>query len=88
MRFDRDGTTRLERVSRDFDDALGTLLGFVHEAQSAGTWPRFKACASGECRAAFYDFSKGRLGKWCTKRCGDKIRARAFRKAERSGYRY
>jgi hypothetical protein len=83
VRFDRDGTSRLERVSRDFDDALGTLLGFVHAAQSAGIWPRFKACASAECRAAFYDFSKGRLGKWCTTRCGDKIRARAFRKTDK-----
>lgn len=83
VRIDRDGTTRLELVSRDFDDALGTLLGFVHAAQSAGIWPRFKACANGECQAAFYDFSKGRLGRWCTKRCGDRIRARAFRKTDR-----
>lgn len=83
VRFERDGTTRLELICRDFDDALGTLLGFVYAAQSAGVWSRFKACANAECRAAFYDFSKGRLGRWCTKRCGDKIRARAFRRSDR-----
>ena len=87
VRFEHDGKSRLERVSRDFDDALGTLLGAIHAAQSAGVWPRFKACAAPECRAAFYDFSKGRLGKWCTKRCGDKVRARAFRRTDKYVYR-
>lgn len=80
VRFEPDGTTRIELVSRHFDDALGTLLGLVHAAQAAKIWPRFKACANRECHAAFYDFSKGGQGRWCTKRCGDRIRAREFRR--------
>ena len=71
VRFDRDGTPRLEPVSRDFDDALGTLLGYVHEAYCSGKWLSFKICANGECRKAFFDFTKGRTGRWCTRRCGE-----------------
>ena len=89
VRFDRDGSTRLEPVGRDFDEALGTLLAFVHEARCTGKWPSFKLCANGECRKSFFDFTKSRTGKWCTRRCGERIRARAFRKSPkyRRGYR-
>ncbi len=80
VRFDPDGTSRLEPVSRDFDDALGTLLGFVHEAQREGKWKSFKLCSNGECHTAFFDFTKSCTGKWCTRRCGERIRARASRR--------
>ncbi|MEM7353668.1 MAG: CGNR zinc finger domain-containing protein [Acidobacteriota bacterium] len=82
VRFDRDGTTRLEHVSRDFDDALGTLLGLVHAARCAGQWPAFKICAHSRCRNAFYDFTKSCNGKWCSRRCGDKVRAKTFRRKQ------
>ncbi len=81
IRFDRDGTSRFEVISRDLDDALGTLFGFVHVARSEGKWPAFKLCARPDCRRAFYDFTKSRNGRWCTRRCGDKIRAKARRQA-------
>ncbi len=80
VRFDADGTSRLEPVSRDFDDALGTLLGYVHEARCEGRWKSFKLCSNGECHRAFFDFTKSCSGKWCTRRCGEKIRARASRR--------
>ena len=85
IRFDRDGTSRFELISRNLDDALGTLLGFVHVARSEGKWPAFKLCAHPGCRQAFFDFTKSRNGKWCTKRCGAKIRAKAQRRAAKIG---
>ncbi len=90
VRFDRDGNSRLEPAGGDFDEALGTLLGFVHEARCTGKWPSFKLCANGECRRSFFDFTKSRTGKWCTRRCGERVRARAFRRSGkyRRGYRY
>ncbi len=87
IRFDRDGSSRIELISRDLDDVLGTLLGFVHAARSEGKWPAFKLCAHPECRRAFFDFTKSRNGKWCTRRCGDKIRAKAHRRAMKHGNR-
>ena len=88
VRFDPEGATHLELVGRDFDDALGTLLGFVHEARCTGQWTSLKLCANPECRKSFFDFTKSHTGKWCTRRCGDRIRARAFRRSPkyRSGY--
>ena len=87
IRFDRDGTSRFELISRDLDDALGILLGFVHLARAEGKWPAFKLCGHPGCRRAFFDFTKNRNGKWCTRRCGDKIRAKAKRRAEKLGGR-
>lgn len=86
VRFGLDGS-RLELISRDFDDALGTLLGIVHAAEAAGKWPAMKTCADPECRQAFYDYTKSLNGKWCCKRCGARIRARAHRKSGRYVYR-
>ncbi len=84
IRFDRDGRSRFELIARDLDDALGTLFGFVHVARSEGKWPAFKLCAHPDCRRAFYDFTKSRNGRWCTRRCGDQIRgARARQRAAR-----
>ncbi len=87
VRFDRDGTSRFELISRNLDDALGTLFGLVHVARSAGKWPAFKLCAHPNCRRAFFDFTKSRNGKWCTRRCGYKIRAKAQRRAVKHGRR-
>ncbi len=88
VRFDRDGKSRLEPVSRDFDDALGTLLGYVHEARCLGKWKSFKLCVNQECRKPFFDFTKNRTGKWCTRRCGERVRARNFRQTEKGRNRY
>ena len=81
VRVDRDGTTRLELVSRDLNDAIGTLLGFVHEAHSSGDWPKFKVCAHPKCRRAFFDFTKNVSGKWCTRRCGERVRSDKYRRS-------
>ncbi len=81
LRFDRDGTARFEPASPGVEDALGSLLEIVVvAARLDGTWPRLKLCADPACRRAFYDTAKNGGGKWCTKRCGDKIRSRLFRR--------
>ncbi len=80
VRFERDGTTRLELISRDFDGALGTLLAIVHAARLDDTWPALKLCHHPDCQRAFFDYTKSRNGRWCTRRCGNKIRATAHRR--------
>lgn len=80
VRFDADGASRLELVSRDFDDALGTLLGIVHSARMSGRWRSLKICGDPGCRRAYFDFTKSQTGRWCTRRCGARMRARTARR--------
>lgn len=84
VRFDRDGSSRFDLVSRTFEDALGALLAIVHMAQADGTWSALKVCAHPRCRQVFFDFTKGSNGKWCTRRCGDKIRAQTHRRRQKA----
>lgn len=79
IRFDADGGSRLDPVCRDFDDALGTLLAYVHLARVEGKWPWFKLCDDPKCRRAYFDFTKSRTGLWCTRRCGERVRSREYR---------
>lgn len=79
LRFDADGSTRLELLARTFEEALGSLIGLVFTAQLEGTWSRLKVCGDQECRTVFYDTSSNRVSKWCSLRCGNRMRARAYR---------
>ncbi len=84
IRLAASGNDRLEPTSDGFDGALGKLLGIVAAARIAGLWPRFKTCANEECRAAFYDLSKNRAGKWCSmQRCGNRLNARLYQRRRR-----
>ena len=83
VRFSLDGSSRFESLSRTFEGALGYLLGIVMSTRIAGDWPRFKLCADGQCRAAFYDFSKNGRGRWCKVRCGDRIRSKQYRRTDK-----
>lgn len=75
------GTARFEPVAGGFDGALGQLLAIVAAGRIAGTWKRFKTCAHEGCRAAFYDLSKNRAGKWCSmQRCGNRLNARRYQR--------
>ena len=76
VRFDREGTSRIE--PGDFNQALGHLVTLVLVSRAAGLWERFKMCR--HCYAAFYDYSKNRGTLWCTRRCGDRVRARRHRR--------
>lgn len=83
LRFDADGSGRFEPVDQGLVGALGKLLEFAVAAQIAGHWPRFKACADPGCGAAFFDATPNLRIKWCSKRCGDRIRARSYRRGEK-----
>lgn len=80
IRFDHRGTGRFEILTKSFAEALGSLVGLVIVAQIGDRLKRFKVCARSGCRAVFYDTSKVGNGKWCTARCGDRVRARAYRR--------
>lgn len=82
LHVDRDGSTRMQLLARTFEEALGSLIGLVHIAQLAGTWPRFKICLDQQCGNAYYDYATNRVSKWCSRRCGNRIRARVFRNSD------
>jgi predicted RNA-binding Zn ribbon-like protein len=80
LRFDREGSGRLEPEAEGIDGALGRLLAIVHGAIGDGTWKRLKACRYDSCQWAFYDHTKNRSGAWCTMEvCGNRAKARAYR---------
>ncbi|MCF2529151.1 CGNR zinc finger domain-containing protein [Yinghuangia soli] len=61
------------------DAVLAGLLRDVAEAVASGAWPRMKACR--ECAWAYYDNSRNRSRSWCSMAvCGNRAKARAFRK--------
>lgn len=85
VRFSGDGVVRLEPAADGVSGALAFLLASVQVATINGTWSRFKACRNGACRWAFYDHSKNHSGTWCSMaECGDKLKARAYRRRRRS----
>jgi predicted RNA-binding Zn ribbon-like protein len=46
---------------------------------------RMRRCENPKCKAVFYDDSRPGLRRWCApNRCGDRIRARAYRERHRS----
>lgn len=83
IRFDREGVARFEPASQSLADAVGVILAIVVSAQKESRWKRFKVCANTACQRAFYDAAPSGTGKWRCLRCGDLIRARAYRKGER-----
>lgn len=77
VRFSGAVESRFEPGAADVDGALGRIFAIVAAAQLDGSWTRLRACAADGCRAAFYDLSKNRTGKWCTmRRCGNRINSR------------
>jgi predicted RNA-binding Zn ribbon-like protein len=74
----------LEPAGKGVDHGLGTILSLVEEAERAGTWSRFKACAKEGCGWAFYDSSRNRSSCWCSmKICGNRTKAAASRRRSR-----
>jgi predicted RNA-binding Zn ribbon-like protein len=61
-------------------DGLAGLLLAVRDAQSDGSWNRFRLCGNPDCRWAFYDGSRGRQGAWCEMAsCGNRLKNRNLR---------
>jgi predicted RNA-binding Zn ribbon-like protein len=80
LRFQGDGSDRFDTA--DFDLALGHLVTLAAMSRREGHWDKLRICANSECRAVFYEFSHGRA-KWCTPRCGNRLRARKYRRTDR-----
>jgi predicted RNA-binding Zn ribbon-like protein len=60
------------------------LLLAVERLQSAGEWPRLKACPDEECEWAFYDTSRNRSRTWCSmEECGNRAKTRRYRARRR-----
>jgi predicted RNA-binding Zn ribbon-like protein len=83
--FEANDRWRIEPAAQGVDEALGRLLAIVFRSMSEGTWHRLKACGDDGCRWAFYDSSKNRSGRWCDMTtCGNRAKARAYRKRARA----
>ncbi len=78
-----DGAPRLGARVSGLDDAFGRWLSILIHAHLDDTWKRLGICANPECRRTFYDDSRSTARRWCTKRCGDAIRSRAYRGSAR-----
>lgn len=76
-----DGATVPVPAGAGVPAALGLVLAVVHEAWSAGTWRRLKACPGDHCGWAFYDNSRNASSHWCSMQvCGGRQKARAYRR--------
>jgi predicted RNA-binding Zn ribbon-like protein len=79
VRFDT-GEPRLVHEGAPAHRALAALLDGAVIAAARGEWPRLKLCAADDCRWAFYDSSRNRLGRWCSMNvCGNREKTRRYR---------
>lgn len=83
VRLGRGGVPRIDAAATDLDDAFGRWLGILHDAHLEGQLARLKICPAPACATVFYDDSRANVRRWCTKRCGDALRARAYRQSPR-----
>jgi predicted RNA-binding Zn ribbon-like protein len=76
-----DGDAALrEAGAHGAEAAFARVLAAMYAAIADGTWQRLKACASPDCRWAFYDRSRNRSGHWCDMSvCGSRHKVRAYR---------
>jgi predicted RNA-binding Zn ribbon-like protein len=80
VRWEDDGAASFAATDAGVGGVLGPILAAIVTAQGDGTWDRLKVCPADDCRAAFYDHSKNRSGKWCTMRvCGNRAKTRTYR---------
>jgi|SRR5918996_2077478 predicted RNA-binding Zn ribbon-like protein len=81
VRFEPEGTARVEPGAGGVDGALGRLLAIVSASMADGSWERLKACRAEDCRWAFYDRARNRSRHWCSMAvCGNRTKARTFRR--------
>lgn len=74
-----DGTTWLEPADKGLGGVVDRLLAFAVRARFENHWPRFKICADPACRRVFHDASRSLGGRWCSSRCGNRVRSRTRR---------
>ena len=82
-----DGTLWLASSASGLDGALGRLLAIVLRAQIEGDCHRLKVCASGTCRAVFYDRSDNLSKRWCRPRCGNRETSKRAKRRSRANFR-
>lgn len=78
-RFSSAGSIRFEPSVDGVFEALARLFEIVVLAHYDQRWRRLKLCQRPVCGAAFYDFSPASSGRWCSARCGDRLKSRAYR---------
>ncbi len=82
-RIDDGGPAGFDRVCATFEEALGAILAAFVVARATADWPHFRLCARRGCRRAFYDASRSRTGRWCSRRCGNRARGEAYRRSRK-----
>lgn len=83
LRLEPDGTPRIDSPAGGLDHAFGRWMGILVHADAEGHWTRLKICVNPECRVAYFDGSRSRGRRWCTRRCGDAVRSRTYRRTDR-----
>lgn len=74
----------LEPRGRGVAAAFGRIVAIAFVGSFEGSLAHMKLCASQECRAAFYDRSKNRSGRWCSmETCGNRAKVRAWRERQK-----
>ncbi len=63
------------------------LLAIVLRAQIEGDCRRLKVCASGTCRAVFYDRSDNLSKHWCRPRCDNRETSKRAKRRSRASFR-
>ncbi len=81
--YDDGGPVGLSAADPSLDSALGAVLAAFVVARATVYWPHFRLCALTGFRRAFYDAARSRTGKWCTKRCGNRMRMATYRSRKR-----
>lgn len=81
--FAPDATTWLEPAAKGLDGVVDRLLAFVARARFENRWPRVKICGDPACRHVFYDASRNLVGRWCSSRCGNRLRSRHGRRPKK-----
>jgi hypothetical protein len=82
--FDDEGSPDLEAVGDGLESAFATWLWLLVSAVREGRWERVKRCEG--CLRIFYDHAPSRITKYCTTRCGDRIRGRRRKTPRKRDY--
>lgn len=73
-------STRFVPASDGVDGALGNVVRIVLATRMDDSWRRLKVCA-GDCGLSFYDDSRSGRRRWCAmERCGNRAKARTYRR--------
>jgi hypothetical protein len=82
--FDDEGSPDLEAVEDGLEGALATWQWLFVSARREGRWRRVKRCEG--CLRIFYDHAPSRITKYCTTRCGDRVRGRRRKTPRKRDY--